>query len=495
MKVFICWSGDRSQAFAAILKDWLQDLMPRRIEASLSVDIRKGTLWFQELDRALDGARLGIVCLTEEGARSPWIHYEAGILSRALREAHRADAEQAEGPQLFPVLFDIAGTKLSGPLAAYQSTSARNRDDMWRFVQSVARRVEVRPETVRGRFDAGWDTFLTRLDSVKRAPILEILPDIEELFRGKAFAEPLEQQLTQDWLERYDEIRLVHGRLREKLAAVKSACRPFVADLFSELTAEVEAYGRDLSPLIGRPRYPTDAHGRVILEQPGIGYACEARRNRVLTLSAQLVDNRQAAVFDGAFRFSTARSTEVRKKLVHLEAAALRRRLDADAPDDAERLAWLDSDWDFDHILFFELLRDRPLRSFGLKDAFRHAVKEFERVRFRASDTRPSLMALYYSLDGIRRMLRPPGKRLERALQAEARTLIVEMLAFLAQPGLGPNAPVRTALRDIAEAFGLRALADEIVRSAGPARESQLPPTSPPPAARSGARAAAAAAH
>jgi hypothetical protein len=95
-------------------------------------------------------------------------------------------------------------------------------------------------------------------------------------------------------------------------------------------------------------------------------------------------------------------------------------------------------------------------------------------------------MALYYSLDGIRRMLRSPRKQLGRHSPAEAKTLIVEMLAFLAQPGLGRNADVRTALRDIAEGFGLRALADEIVRSAGPGEESA--PAPPPATARSPAK-------
>lgn len=473
MKVFICWSGHRSQAFAVIVKAWLQRLMPRRIDVRLSIDIQKGTLWFQELDKALDGARLGIVCLTEEALHSQWIHYEAGILSRALREGDRASADEPEGPQLFPVLFDMAGSRLSGPLAAYQSTSAHNRDDMWRFVQSVARSADVRAETVRDRFDAGWTRLLAQIDAVDRAPIQEVFPDLDDLFHVKAFDEPLDQQRTQDWLGRYDEVRRVHGRLRERLAAVKSVCRPFVSDLFSELTAEVEAYARDLSPLIGQPRYRTDAHGRVLLDQPGIGYACETRRARVLTLSSQLVDVRQAAVFDDAFRFATARSTEERKKLVHREAARLRSRPAARAPKDADRRRWLDSDWDLDHILFYELLRDRPIGSFGVAEAMRHAAVEFERVRFRPAETRPSLMALYYALDGVRRMLRSRGRGLGRHARAEATTLIVEMLAFLAQPGLGPNAPVRMALRDIAEAFRLRSLVDEIVRSAGVSSETQ----------------------
>jgi hypothetical protein len=466
MKVFVCWSGRRSQEFASLLKSWLQGLMPRRIDARLSIDIQKGTLWFHELDKALEGARLGIVCLTDEALRSPWIHYEAGILSRALREADHAARQDAETPQVFPVLFGTDGSRLSGPLAAYQSTSAFSRDDMWRFVQAVARRAGVRPESVRQRFDAGWGRVLARFDGVSRVPIHEVFPDIESLFNGRAFNEPIEQQLRQDWLARHDEIRRVHWTLREKDAAVKAACRAFASDLFSALITEVDAYARDLSPLIGQQAAPIDERGRVVLEQPGIGHACERRRASVLTLVSQLVDPRQAPIFDDAFQFARASNTEARKKLVHREAARLRARPAGRAPTDAERRRWLDSDWDLDHILFYELLRDRPLGSFGLLDAVRRAEVEFERVRFRAVEVRTSLMALYYSLDGLRRMLASHRAQARTRARAEVSALIAEVLAFINQPGRGSNAPIRAALHDIADLFGLAVDPDRIVRSA-----------------------------
>ena len=458
MKVFICWSGRRSREFAVILRRWLQTLMPRQITAAISVDIQKGTIWFDELDRALAGARLGIVCLTGEALRSSWIHYEAGILSRALREATRSETEGPHSPQVFPVLFGLESQRLSGPLAAYQSTSASSREDMWRFVQSVARAGGIGSANVREQFDRSWKRLLADFDSVSPAPIQEVFPDIDELFRGKAFDERLDEQLTQNWLDRHDEVRRVHWTLRERLGTVRAECRRFTSDVFNELAAETEAYARDLSLLIGQ-RFEIDEHGRVAIGQQGIGRACERRRQRVLTLAAQLVDPRQAARFDDAFRFAAVGSTEQRKKLVHREAAELLARPASRRPGGAERRKWLASDWDLDRILFYQMQRDRPLKSFSLLDAVRHAAVEFERVRFRAAEPGLSLMALYYSLDGLRRILRSCPKRTRRgSAKAEAETLVSEVLAFLDRPEPGPNPPIRTALRDIAEGFELTSL-------------------------------------
>lgn len=49
MKLFICWSGARSKAFAEILKMWLPKVLGDTIEPRVSMDISKGAVWFEEL--------------------------------------------------------------------------------------------------------------------------------------------------------------------------------------------------------------------------------------------------------------------------------------------------------------------------------------------------------------------------------------------------------------------------------------------------------------
>jgi hypothetical protein len=86
MKFFLCWSGTRSREFAVKVEKWLPQLFGRALNTTISTEIEKGSEWFEELRRALDASDAGILCLTQEAVASPWIHFEAGSLVRALGE-------------------------------------------------------------------------------------------------------------------------------------------------------------------------------------------------------------------------------------------------------------------------------------------------------------------------------------------------------------------------------------------------------------------------
>src|SRR5687768_4509015 len=83
IKVFICWSGTRSQRFSLAVEDLLKKVLGT-VDISISTKIEKGTEWFDELRHALNHADCGVLCLTPEAIGSPWIHFEAGMLVCAL---------------------------------------------------------------------------------------------------------------------------------------------------------------------------------------------------------------------------------------------------------------------------------------------------------------------------------------------------------------------------------------------------------------------------
>jgi len=90
MSVFICWSGARSHAVAKAVRTLLKEMEVG--EAFVSDHIDKGAAWFASILDELQQAKVGIVCLTSENLRSPWMHFEAGALARGLAssriEAH-----------------------------------------------------------------------------------------------------------------------------------------------------------------------------------------------------------------------------------------------------------------------------------------------------------------------------------------------------------------------------------------------------------------------
>lgn len=78
MKVFLSWSGERSQALAQALRDWLP-LVLHFAEPWLShSDIEPGERCASEVSKELEASNFGIMCVTKENTASPWILFEAG---------------------------------------------------------------------------------------------------------------------------------------------------------------------------------------------------------------------------------------------------------------------------------------------------------------------------------------------------------------------------------------------------------------------------------
>lgn len=110
MKVFISWSGTRSQAIAHALRDWLPDVL-QTVEPFLSsADIEAGQRWSQELAEQLDKTSFGLVCVTADNQDAPWLNFEAGALAKALGAS-----------TVVPLLDDLKPTDLTGPLSQFQA--------------------------------------------------------------------------------------------------------------------------------------------------------------------------------------------------------------------------------------------------------------------------------------------------------------------------------------------------------------------------------------
>jgi len=82
MKLFICWSGETSMEIATFLREWLPTVH-HNIKPFISTeDIGKGIRWAKSLASELEDTNFGIVCLTSENLAAPWLHFEAGALSK-----------------------------------------------------------------------------------------------------------------------------------------------------------------------------------------------------------------------------------------------------------------------------------------------------------------------------------------------------------------------------------------------------------------------------
>lgn len=117
LKIFLSWSGERSLHVATALRDWLPFLLPSVKPWLSSTDIEKGARWATDVARELDQTSLGIICLTRENLKNPWILFEAGALSKSQSVAF-----------VCTYLLELEPNDVGQPLGQFQATRATKTD-------------------------------------------------------------------------------------------------------------------------------------------------------------------------------------------------------------------------------------------------------------------------------------------------------------------------------------------------------------------------------
>lgn len=115
MKVFLSWSGKRSQQMAEVLSDWLGQVI-QAVEPWISTDIEKGARWSQEISDKLEESRVGITCLTRGNLNENYILFEAGAISKT------------KDARVCTFLLDLKPTDIERPLGEFQHTKFEKED-------------------------------------------------------------------------------------------------------------------------------------------------------------------------------------------------------------------------------------------------------------------------------------------------------------------------------------------------------------------------------
>ena len=140
MKVFISWSGDAGQRLAYRVNEWLPSIVPNA-SPFLSSEIPGGAEWFRLLADALAGAEFGIVCVTPEALKSPWLAFEAGALWR-----------QTGGTRVVPLVAGVGPGDVVGPFAQLQAKRFERRD-----VRSVCEQIAQATKLESKRFQLNFE--------------------------------------------------------------------------------------------------------------------------------------------------------------------------------------------------------------------------------------------------------------------------------------------------------------------------------------------------
>jgi len=146
VRVFISWSGERSNQLALALYEWLP-LVLHYVKPWLSkTDIQAGDRWTQSVAQELTTSNFGIVCVTPENANAPWLLFESGALAKSL-----------EIGKVIPLLYELEFAEFSGPLTQFQAKKL-TQEGLHEIVQSLQSSAEEPVPEARARhlFEALW---------------------------------------------------------------------------------------------------------------------------------------------------------------------------------------------------------------------------------------------------------------------------------------------------------------------------------------------------
>ncbi|MBE0682454.1 MAG: toll/interleukin-1 receptor domain-containing protein [Anaerolineales bacterium] len=148
MKIFISWSGELSHSVAKDLKDWLSCVLQEVDSFVSSEDIRKGQRWAFEVAKELDESNFGIICLTKDNLNAPWILFEAGALSKSVKEANVSAL----------LINGIKMADITGPLSQFQHTTT-SKEDFQKLLATInekAGQEKLEDVTLRKVFEKWW---------------------------------------------------------------------------------------------------------------------------------------------------------------------------------------------------------------------------------------------------------------------------------------------------------------------------------------------------
>lgn len=154
MKVFLSWSGGQSHKIACAFRDWLPSVIQSIEPYVSSEDIDKGTRWSTDISKELEESSYGIVCVTKENLMAPWVHFEAGALSKSLDKSN-----------VCPFLLDLKRSEVHGPLLQFQST-IYSKEEMKKLVGSLNNKLEQDGQLKAGQLDKAFEVWWPELKKV-----------------------------------------------------------------------------------------------------------------------------------------------------------------------------------------------------------------------------------------------------------------------------------------------------------------------------------------
>jgi TIR domain len=226
VQIFVSWSGAPAQVLADFLQTWLRQVIQELDPFTSSNSIEKGDRWSPEIARRLNETNHAIECVTSKNQDAPWLNFEAGALAKATDS------------RVSPLLVDLAPKNVTGPLSAFQLTTATNREDVRRLLATINKHCE-RPlttELLNTTFDREWESFEEKIREVSAVVVSDPSPAAEP--------ERLIDDILAEVLER---VRLTERLSQQQLSASEALLREMTGTPIRDATGHRSTAARPVA--------------------------------------------------------------------------------------------------------------------------------------------------------------------------------------------------------------------------------------------------------
>jgi hypothetical protein len=235
MKVFISWSGERSRQAAEAIRVWLPRVIQSVKPWMSDADIEAGSRWLTEVSSVLDETSIGIICVTPENLHSPWLHFEAGALSKALDQS-----------RICPVGLNMKPGQISGPLSQFQAVTL-DEAGMLKVLSGLNKFMGdagLAPAELEEIFAVWWPKLQERLDAIPPAsaplPLRSADDQLEELLqlaREQQRRENLRIEALGQKDDKIDEVIKLLERSASAIEPIKASINGYQSKMMDSIKA------------------------------------------------------------------------------------------------------------------------------------------------------------------------------------------------------------------------------------------------------------------
>ncbi|MER1957913.1 MAG: hypothetical protein ABS942_11060 [Solibacillus sp.] len=262
MKLFISWSGELSRQVALVLRDWIPSVIQSVEPYVSSEDIDKGARWSSDIASELNESNYGIIVVTKENIKAPWINFESGALSKQIDQS-----------KVSPFLYNLKKSELDGPLVQFQLTIF-TKDDVKKLVESINKTLgteALEQSRLDKVFDVWWEPLnesLSALSNFELAATEDIVVEQEE---NTYISEILEELLEL-------------SRNQQKILNSPASLLP------PEYLREVNKIDRSerIHPGISRDLNLMVRKGRMLLEEEDVDKSSEIFNDELLSIFSEI---------------------------------------------------------------------------------------------------------------------------------------------------------------------------------------------------------------